>query len=166
MRLCLYAIGLGLIAWSAFAQQVRTDQVFGGAKVEEVYRIRLDRGDLLLESIMAIIKEYDIQDGAVLTGVGSLQECTYHGVATFDEKPVQKFTTRKEPMEILNLNGIIAAGEPHIHMTLSNFKSAFGGHLENGCKVLYRAELTIAKFAGAPVARIPNEAGVPVMQRK
>ncbi|MBL8234657.1 MAG: DNA-binding protein, partial [Bryobacterales bacterium] len=89
------------------------------------------------------------------------------GVATLAEKPEQKFTTRKGPMEILNINGIIAAGEPHFHMTLSDPSGpAFGGHLEKGCRVLYRAELTIAKFTGVKVARLPNKAGVPVMQRK
>jgi predicted DNA-binding protein with PD1-like motif len=141
--------------------------IFGGAQVKEVYRIRLDRDALLLESILEAIKKHDIQDGAVLTAAGSLQECTFHGVTSFAEKPVQKFTTLKEPLEILNINGIIAAGEPHLHMTLSKTSTAaIGGHLEKGCKVLYRAELTIAKFAGAPLARLPNEAGVPVLQKK
>ena len=70
-------------------------------------------------------------------------------------------------MEILSVNGIIAAGEPHLHMTLSSPEGgAFGGHLEKGCKVLYRAELTLAKFSGTPLARKPNQEGVPVMQRK
>lgn len=148
------------------ADAITADAVFGGAQIKEVYRIRLDRGDLLLESILAAIEKYGIQDGALLTAVGSLQECTFHGVVSLAEKPEQKFTTRKEAMEILNINGLIAAGEPHFHMTLSTLQGAFGGHLEKGCKVLYRAELTIAKFAGVPLAREPNEAGVPILQPK
>jgi predicted DNA-binding protein with PD1-like motif len=140
---------------------------FGGARIEEVIRVRLDRGDLLLESIMDTIRKHNIEDGAVLTAAGSLQECTYHGVKSLAEKPEQLFTTRKGPMEILNVNGIIAAGEPHLHMTLSSPEgAAFGGHLENGCKVLYRAELTIAKFTGTALGRKPNQEGVPVMQKK
>ena len=142
------------------------EKIFPGGNVQDVIRIRLDRGDLLLETILDTIKTYDIQDGAVLTAVGSLQECTFHGVVSLAEKPEQKFTTRKEAMEILNINGIIAAGEPHLHMTLSTTSGAFGGHLEKGCKVLYRAELTIAKFSGVRLARTPNKAGVPVMQRR
>lgn len=149
------------------AADVMADKVFGGARIEEVYRVRLDRGDLLLESITEIIRKYNIQDGAVMTAAGSLSECTYHGVSSLAEKPVDKFTTRKGPMEILNINGIIAAGEPHLHMTLADPSGpAFGGHLENGCKVLYRAELTVAKFSGVKVARLPNKAGVPTMQKK
>ena len=149
------------------AQDGNPPKVFGGAQIEEVYRLRLDRDDLLLEFILDTIKKHNIQDGAVLTAAGSLQECTFHGVVTLAAKPQQKFTTVKgEAMEILNINGIIAAGEPHLHMTLSNPKGAFGGHLEKGCRVLYRAELTIAKFSGTPLARKPNAQGVPVLQQK
>ena len=142
-------------------------EVFGGGQIQEIYRLRLDRGDLLLETILETIEKHNIQDGAVLTAAGSLQECTYHGVKSLAAKPEQLFTTRKGPMEILSVNGIIAAGEPHLHMTLSSPEGgAFGGHLEKGCKVLYRAELTIAKFSGTALARKPNQEGVPVMQRK
>lgn len=128
--------------------------------------MRLDRGDLLLETILSTIEKHKIQDGALLTAVGTLSECTFHGVTSLAEVPEQKFTTVKEAMEILNINGIIAAGEPHFHMTLSTMKGLHGGHLEKGCKVLYRAELTFAKFGGTAVARKPNAAGVPMLQRK
>ncbi|MCU1276020.1 MAG: hypothetical protein JWO48_3451 [Bryobacterales bacterium] len=141
-------------------------EMFGGAQIAEVYRIRLDRGDLLLETINETILKHGIQDGAVLTAAGSLQECTFHRVKSLAEKPEQEFSTVKEAMEILNINGLIASGEPHLHMTLSAAKGTFGGHLEKGCRVLYRAELTIAKFSGTPLARKLNKNGVPVLQRK
>jgi hypothetical protein len=65
------------------------------------------------------------------------------------------------------VNGIIAAREPHLHMTLSSPEgAAFGGHLEKGCKVLYRAELTILKFGGGELARKLNKEGVPMLQKK
>jgi predicted DNA-binding protein with PD1-like motif len=141
-------------------------ETFGGAQIAEVYRVRLDRGDLLLETIEETILKYGVRDGAVLTAAGSLQECTFHRVKSLAEKPEQEFSTVKEAMEILNINGLIASGEPHLHMTLSAAKGAFGGHLEKGCRVLYRAELTIAKFSGTPLARKPNKNGVPVLQPK
>lgn len=139
---------------------------FGSAQIAEVYRVRLDRGDLLLETIESVIQKYAISDGAVLSAAGSLQECTFHRVKSLAEKPEQEFTTVKEPMEILNISGLIADKEPHLHMTLSGAHGAFGGHLEKGCRVLYRAELTVAKFSGTPLARKPNQAGVPMLGRK
>lgn len=146
---------------------VAAGESFGGAQIQEVIRLRLDRNDLLLESIQAAIAKHKIEDGAVLTAAGSLQVCTYHGVKTLAEKPEQQFTTVQGPLEIIGVNGLIAAGEPHIHMTLSRPEGgALGGHLEKGCKVLYRAELTIAKFSGTALARKPNQAGVPMLQKK
>ena len=72
----------------------------------------------------------------------------------------------KGPFEILNAGGIIADGQPHIHMTLSSPKGAFGGHLENGCRILYLGELTIVKYLGQPLARKKNENGVALLQTK
>lgn len=102
----------------------------------------------------------------MLTGLGSAQECTFHGVKTLAPKAEQEFHAVRGPVEVLNLNGIIAAGEPHIHITLANVHHAFGGHLEKGCRVLYRAELTIAKFRGTPLARKLNAEGTPALQKR
>jgi len=158
MKLVLYLLALVLPCAGA--------EIVGGAQIAELYRVRLDRGDLLLETIQDVIRRNGIADGAVLTAAGSLQECTYHRVKSLAEKPEDEFITVKEPMEILNINGLIAGGEPHLHLTLAGAHGAFGGHLENGCRVLYRAEVTIARFSGPALARKPSQAGVPVLQRK
>jgi hypothetical protein len=73
----------------------------------------------------------------------------------------------KGPFEILNAGGIIAAGEPHLHITLSSPDSgAFGGHLEKGCRILYLAEVTIWKYSGPPLSRTSNQNGVSLLQAK
>ena len=51
-------------------------------------------------------------------------------------------------------------------MTLSSPKGAFGGHLENGCRILYLGEVTIVKYAGPPLDRQKNENGVALLQPK
>ena len=141
-------------------------EVFTGGQVAEIIRLRLDRDELLLESIQDTIKKHKIEDGAVLTAAGTLQVCTFHAVANMAATPQDKMMTRQGPLEILSLNGIIAGGEPHLHMTLGNNQGeTTGGHIEPGCKVLYRAEITIARFSGPKVARLPNKEGVPMMQR-
>jgi predicted DNA-binding protein with PD1-like motif len=142
-------------------------RVFGGAQVQEVYRVLLDRDDLLLESVVDIIKQKNIQDGEVLVSAGSVQECTYHFVGTTAMKPTNVFKTVKGPYEILAASGIIADGEPHIHIALSrNGQGGFGGHLEKGCRVLYLAELTIIKYTGPPLTRKNNENGISLLQAK
>jgi hypothetical protein len=141
--------------------------VFGAAQVSEVYRVLLDRDALLLESILDVIHQKDIHDGAVFITAGSVQECTFHYVTSTALKPKNAYKTVKGPFEILNAGGIIASGEPHIHITLSGTdKGAFGGHLEKGCKVLYLAEINIVKYSGEALTRHDNENGVSMLQSK
>jgi predicted DNA-binding protein with PD1-like motif len=159
----LLAQSAGLAA-DAGAPAPRT---FGPAQIEQVYRVLLDRDALLLESIKDVIREKDIQDGQVLVTAGSVQDCTYHYVTSTASKAKDEFKTVKGPFEILNAGGIVAAGEPHIHITLSSpAKGAFGGHLEKGCRVLYLAEVTIMKYSGPPLTRKQNENGISLLQSK
>ena len=140
-------------------------KVFGAAQVSEVYRVLLDRDALLLESILDVIRQKDIHDGAVFITAGSVQECTFHYVTSTALKPKNAYKTVKGPFEILNAGGIIADGEPHIHITLSDTnKGAFGGHLEKGCKVLYLAEISIVKYSGEALTRHDNENGVSLLR--
>jgi predicted DNA-binding protein with PD1-like motif len=146
---------------------VSAPRVFGAANVQEVYRVLLDRDALLLESINEVIKQKDVQDGHVFVTAGSVQECTYHYVTSTALKPKDEYKTVKGPFEILNAGGIIAAGEPHVHITLSSpDKGAFGGHLEKGCRILYLGEITIWKYSGAALVRKSNENGILLLQPK
>ena len=157
-------LALAALTPAMFAQQVR---VFDGARTEGIYRVVLDRGAGLLESINGVIKDKKIADGHVMVTAGSVSECTYHYVASTAETPKDVFKTVKGAFEILGAGGIIADGQPHIHMTLSDpKKGAFGGHLENGCRVLYLAEVTIVKYAGTPLARKKNANGVMLLDSK
>lgn len=140
--------------------------IFGAAQVQEVYRIVLDRDAQLLESITSAIKQKDVRDGHVTITAGSVSQCTYHYVTSTAAKPVDAFKTVKGPFEILNGGGIIAGGEPHIHITLSSPKGAFGGHLENGCRILYLGEVTIVKYSGPPLERKKNENGIGLLRDK
>jgi len=153
------------VSVSAYAADT-APRIFPAAQVQEVYRIVLDRDALLLESINAAIKEKGVQDGHVTITAGSVQECTYHYVMSTATKPVDAFKSVKGPFEILNGGGIVANGEPHIHITLSSPKGAFGGHLENNCRILYLGEVTLLKYAGPPLARKKNENGVAILQPK
>ena len=149
------------------AAQSPEKRLFPAAQIQEVYRVLLDRDALLLESISSVIKQHEIRDGEVLVTAGSVQECTYHYVGSTAAHPKNVLKTVKGPYEILNAGGIIADGEPHMHITLSTQgQGGFGGHLENGCRVLYLAEVTILKYSGPPLTRTDNANGVSLLQLK
>ena len=155
------------ITYGSAPEPTPAPHVFEAAQIQQVYRILLDRDSLLLESILDVIQQKDIQDGQVFVTAGSVQQCTYHYVTSTDLQAKNVYRTVKGPFEILQAGGLIAAGEPHLHITLSSpGKGAFGGHLEKGCRVLYLAEVTIFKYAGSPLTRKNNEHGISLLQPK
>lgn len=156
-----------LLIRPAVAADAPVPRVFEAARVETAYRVVLDRDSLLLEAIRQVIKDKGVTDGQVLVTAGSVSECTYHYVASTAQKPNDVMRTVKGPYEILNAGGIIADGEPHIHITLSDpKKGAFGGHLENGCRILYLGEVTIWKYSGPALTRRKNAHGVALLEAK
>jgi predicted DNA-binding protein with PD1-like motif len=160
-----YCITLFMTALAT--QAAESPRLFAGAQIQEVYRVLLDRNALLLESITDVIRQKDIHDGQVFVTAGSVQECTYHYVTSTALKPVNAYKTFKGAAEILNAGGLIASGEPHLHITLSTpAQGAFGGHLENGCRILYLAEITIVKYSGTPLTRKNNVNGVSLLQAR
>lgn len=156
-----------ILAGTTLQAQAPAPHVFGPEHITDVYRVSLDRDALLLESIDDVIKAKNIRDGQVVISSGSVQECTYHFVASTAVKAQNEYRTVKGPSEILSGSGIIADGEPHIHIALSNpGKGVYGGHLEKGCRVLYLAEFTVFRYAGPPLTRKSNENGILLLQRK
>ena len=137
-------------------------------RIETIYRLGLRPGDLLLESVERFIKEHDIQDGAVLTGIGSLSECTFRFPEKAESPPTILSASYQGPLEMTGMQGIIADGEAHQHMSVAEHghERTIGGHLWQGCKVLYLAEITIAKFTGPKMTRRPNEHGVKLLEPK
>jgi uncharacterized protein len=156
-----------ILAATKFQAQAPAPQVFGPEHITDVYRVSLDRDALLLESIDDVIKAKNIRDGQVIISSGSVQDCTYHFVASTALKAQNEYRTVKGPSEILSAGGIIADGEPHIHIALSNpEKGVYGGHLEKGCRVLYLAEFTLFRYAGATLTRKSNQNGILLLQKK
>lgn len=120
--------------------------------------LQFDPGDLLLEGITEFIDSSGIRDGAVVSGIGTLSDCTMHMVTTTGFPPVEVFpTTEDTALELTSMQGVIADGKPHIHMNVSTKDAAVGGHLEPGCRVLYLAEVVVLEFDRLPLTRIPAE---------
>ncbi|MBI4662416.1 MAG: DNA-binding protein [Verrucomicrobia bacterium] len=162
-------LGSLVVAWITLAQNPPAKPTTRAAgSIKKVHRLGLGPGDLLLESIRHFIREHGINDGAVLTGIGSLSECRIHWPAKPEYPPQNVFQTFKGSLEIAGIQGIIADGEPHLHLIVAERGEArsIGGHLEDGSKVLYLAEITIAEFDGPPMTRRPNQHNVRMLQVK
>lgn len=126
-----------------------------------IYILRLDPGDYVLESINSMTEREKIDYAVVLSGIGTLDKYVMHMVTTVGYPPVE-FLDKKDnrPYELVCINGLIVNKKPHLHMVISDDKMAYGGHLEDGCRVLYIAEIVIQAFDGFKIKRINNQNGI------
>jgi predicted DNA-binding protein with PD1-like motif len=109
--------------------------------------ISLGPSEKLLESINETIKNKEIRDGVVISGIGTLKRCHMHYVNTTSFPAENHFYVVEEPLEIGSISGVIADYEAHLHMAVGcRDQRTYAGHLEEGCEVLYLAELLIMRL--------------------
>lgn len=107
--------------------------------------VRLNPEDDLLQALGQAARQSGIRHGLVLTGIGSLSRYHVHVVKTANLPPGDVFFQNEGPCDILQLTGYILDGRVHAHLTVSNTEKAIGGHLEEGCRVLTFAVVTLAE---------------------
>jgi len=136
-------------------------KLFTGGRVAEVFALRLDKGEDVLEAISGIACERDIHTGVVISGIGTLDRARLHHITHTGFPPEDRFVTYEGPIELLCIDGIIADHTPHLHTCISIEEQTYMGHLEPGCRVLYLAEIAIAKIEGMKLVRRQNpETGI------
>jgi hypothetical protein len=134
---------------------------FSTQEIGRVFVLRLDQGDMVLESINELIAKEGIKDAVVISGIGTLDRCTLHMVMTTGYPPVEHFESWEDkPLELSSIDGIIANGKPHLHAVVADHEKAYSGHLENGCRVLYLAEIVIMEIKSLDLTRVYNDKNI------
>lgn len=131
---------------------------------------RLKPGSDLLLSLQEIVVEEGMEAGAILSGVGLLDEARLRNCRSLPkEYPItdenRTFLSFSRPLEILALSGDIcmAEGEPliHAHLTLSSVDGdaidVIGGHLIEGCVVFGFAEIILMELEGIDMVKNIDE---------
>jgi predicted DNA-binding protein with PD1-like motif len=129
--------------------------------------VRIDPDDDVLISLKKFIKDKEIKQGVVVMGYGTLGKISLHWVEHNRWPPNSNYDQWEGGIEIMSINGMIVDGEPHVHITASDRKGAYGGHLEEGCICYVLCEIGIVEVSGAQMTRemvtISNDAqGNPV----
>ncbi len=112
--------------------------------------LRFNPGDDVLLSLRQAVADNGIRNGAIVAGIGSLTSYHFHVVSSTDLPPENAFLQGEGAYDILNVNGFIFDGRVHAHITFSDTEIAMGGHLEEGCRVLTFAILTIVDTSTTP----------------
>lgn len=126
--------------------------------------VQLTTDDLLLESLREVCRLADIQSGAIVAAFGALKYAHFHVAVTDTYPPQARFIKWLAPLELCHASGVIADGEPHVHIMVSNEEKALGGHLEEGTVVLYLCEIVIQRLDGMGLTRQPDEHGVGMLE--
>jgi predicted DNA-binding protein with PD1-like motif len=133
-------------------------EYFTADELGRAFVLRLDQGDYVLEGIMDLIRKENLKDAVVTSAIGTLDRCRLHMVTTTGYPPVEHFEQwEDEPLELSSIEGIIADGKPHLHAVVSDSEGAYAGNLEEGCRVLYLAEIVIAELRPASLTRAYDE---------
>jgi predicted DNA-binding protein with PD1-like motif len=112
-------------------------------KVKDVKIIRFDTDmDLLLE-LRKYVKDNNIKNAIILNGIGSSKSYSYHVVSSPDMPPKEMYPREEKALDIISVQGFVLDGRVHAHIIFSDEKISFGGHLEEGVKLLTFAIITL-----------------------
>jgi predicted DNA-binding protein with PD1-like motif len=113
----------------------------------------------LLKAFEKMVKEQNIRNAVILSGIGSVRNYHIHSVSnrTFPSKNVF-VKDPSTPADIVSMNGYIIDGRIHCHMTMTDENKAFGGHLEAETNVFTFAILTLGVFGdGVDLSKIDDK---------
>ena len=103
---------------------------------ERIEIVRMRSGTDLLEGLNLAVKEKNIKNAVILTGIGSVTDYHYHVVSDKNLPAAEEFPKASTPMDMTTVQGYILNGKVHAHISLSDENSMVGGHLEPGTKAL------------------------------
>jgi len=92
--------------------------------------------------------------------MGTFDRCRMHFTTNPGLPPHDKFVELEGALELVSVHGMIVNGKPHLHMTVGDMQRTWAGHLEEGCRVLYLAEVVIARFRDLPLERSERQYGI------
>ena len=122
--------------------------------IEKICFVKMLNGEDVLSSLRAAVEKDGIQNAVILAGIGSATTYHYHVVGDDRIPPLNVFSRSAEtavrPTDIVSISGYVVGGRVHAHISFSDEKIQFGGHLEEGCRVLTFCLVTLGILADDP----------------
>jgi predicted DNA-binding protein with PD1-like motif len=132
--------------------------------------VRLDTGDDALQSLQQACEDHKIDIGAVVSAIGTFRNLRIHYLNTDDlDQPEEDRDTILElngSWEVSGIQGLIADGEPHLHVTAYDGERTIAGHLEEGCEINALGEVLIRRIDDLQLHRTPNEFNVATLESR
>ena len=138
------------------------DMEMAQGKLGRVVALRLKPGTDVLLGLEEACKRSGINNGVILSAIGSLDSPHFCDVVEVPTKAGHGYGEALHltgPIELTNASGIICHDDEgntnlHVHMTLTDrHGNAHGGHLVEGTKVLLTVDVIIAEIEGLVMGR-------------
>ena len=113
--------------------------------LKNLIHIRLNPGDEILSSLSEAVEKLGIKNAIIIAGMGSTVNHHFHVVGSAALPPENIYTKEDKASDVVNVNGLIINGRLHVHIIHSDKDIAYGGHLEEGVKVLTFMSITLAE---------------------
>ena len=98
----------------------------------------------LLRGIEQLVRQEHIENGVILSAIGSVRGYRIHQVASRDFPSRDQYVDRPTtPADLVAMNGYIVHGRVHAHVVLGSGASTVAGHLEPGTEVFTFAIVTV-----------------------
>jgi predicted DNA-binding protein with PD1-like motif len=125
---------------------------------DRIVVIRLKNKANLLDGMNAVIKQQHIQNGVILSAIGSLRGYEVHAITNRDLPTQDTFTKNPtQPCDLVSMNGYVINGRIHAHMTLATPDKVIAGHVEAGNEVYTYAIVTIGVMNGTNLDKIDDK---------
>ena len=127
-------------------------------RFDRVVVVRFKYKSDLLAGLEKMAKEQHIQNGVILSAMGSVRGYQIHQVSnrtmpsedTYDRNPTQ-------PADLVSMNGYVINGRIHAHVTLATPERTMAGHLEPGTEVFTFAVVTIGVMNEVDLGKVDDK---------
>ena len=135
------------------------DVYTGSGQFERIVVMRMKYGTDLLADIEKAVADEHIQNGVILSGIGSVRGFKMHQMANRDLPTKNIFTTEATTQgDLDSINGYIIDGKVHAHIVLGiNPDRTMAGHLERGTEVFSYAVVTVGVLKGVDLSRVEDK---------
>ena len=138
------------------------DMEMAQGKLGRVIAVRLKPGTDVLLGLQEACERNGINNGVILSAIGSLQDPHYCNPVELPTKAGYGYGETLHltgPIELTSASGIICHDDEgntnlHVHMTVTDrHGNAHGGHLVEGTKVLLTVDVILAEIEGLVMGR-------------
>ena len=136
-------------------------------KIGRVVAFRLSPGEDLLEGLTEACKTHELNNGLILTGIGSLRSARFFNPIPLPDRKIGHGygdpIALHGPIELVSTSGMVCKGDKgetlfHVHCNFSDANgNGWGGHLIDGNRVLITADFVLGEVEGMSMGRRYNE---------